>query len=127
MAKLTQQGVVFPDGSTLTSATGIAGAIEATGTGGVEYLEQASAPDSNVVADGTMWLDTTDDVLYQLHTGDWIQISDDATAVSVLLDTWTITEVGGDILFAKAGVNKLRVAQNGTITTVNDVAAFGSV
>ncbi|MCS5595563.1 MAG: hypothetical protein NZ730_13595 [Porticoccaceae bacterium] len=62
------------DGSNLTG-------IEA----GMSYVESATAPAG--AANGDLWLDTDDEILYQYQTGAWVQISTDAVPVPATVAT----------------------------------------
>jgi hypothetical protein len=53
-------------------------------TGYVKYFQSTSAP--STTTNGTMWFDTTDDVLYHRQDGAWIQISTDAAPAIVIYD-----------------------------------------
>jgi len=52
---------------------------------GVRYFEATSAP--GTTTNGTMWLDTSDDTLYQRQDGSWVQISTSNTPAVLIFNS----------------------------------------
>jgi len=50
-----------------------------------------------------------------------------ANITTVDLGNWTITEDSGVLKFATGGVNKMKLAADGTLTVVGDVEAYGTI
>ena len=46
---------------------------------------------------------------------------------TVDLGNWTITESSGTLYFATGGTNKMKLEADGTLTTVGDVVAYGTI
>ena len=82
--------------------------------GGTQYFEQATAPTGQ--ADGTLWLDTDDEILYQLQSASWVQIS--TTAMPV-----TNNNVTSQGLYENANT----ISADYTITTGNNATSAGPI
>lgn len=54
-------------------------------------------------------------------------IAPEATAGTVTLSSWTITEAGGVLYFSLGGVKKAKLDSSGKLTVLNDVSAFDTV
>ena len=54
-------------------------------------------------------------------------IAPEATAGTVTLSSWTITEASGVLYFSVGGVKKAKLDSAGKLTVLNDVAAFTAV
>jgi len=98
-----------------TAASGLAWAAAAGG--GAEYYEQTTAPTGK--SDGTFWLDTADEVLYQQQTSNWVQVSTAAMPGGSTLTT------KGDLESFTTTQARLPVGTNAQVLTADSTAASG--
>ena len=52
---------------------------------------------------------------------------DTGAITTVDLGSWTITESGTNLIFSYSGTAKFKLASDGSITTVDDITAFGTI
>lgn len=54
-------------------------------------------------------------------------IAPEATAGTVTLASWTITEAGGVLYFSVGGVKKAKLDSSGNLTVISNVTGYGTV
>lgn len=54
-------------------------------------------------------------------------IAPEATAGTVTLSSWTITEAGGVLYFSLGGVKKAKLDSSGNLTVISNVTGYGTV
>ena len=149
----TGQTVTFSQGTAAATAdvtNGTFAIIYADGNNTVVNLSNTSdlgqlAQDGTAITASAAEINVLDGISTSLETAD-LNLLDGATANTVVNDKcvvygpagevksqtlalgdWTITTSGSELRFAYGGTNKLKVTSTGTIVSVDDVTAFGTV